>query len=143
MSLNLFLTHSSAQIACYESKGYLSPRKLRNYKDLYVKPCKCDWMAKVVFLIQMLPTFGSHCNHCFFWGIGLKILRLPNLNMLFQPLLCFHDYRKLITWSSHAKSLLNGTTIMIAYGQCKWWAHLKHNKAVFALHIAHLKEIPK
>ena len=29
---------------------------------------------------------------------------------------------------------------MIAYGQ--WWAHLKHNKAVFILHIAHLKEIP-
>ena len=32
---------------------------------------------------------------------------------------------------------------MITYDQCKWWAHLKHNKAVFTLHIAHLKEIPK
>ena len=71
------------------------------------------WLdGKVVFLIQMLPTFGSHCmNYCFFWGIGLKILRLPNLNMLFQLLLCFRDYRKLITWSRHAKSLLN------------WWNH--------------------
>ena len=72
-----------------------------------------------------------------------EILRLPYLNMLFQLLLCFFEYRKLITWSRHAKSLLNGTTIMIAYGHCKWWAHLKHNKAVFILHIAHLKEIPK
>ena len=32
---------------------------------------------------------------------------------------------------------------MIAYDQRKWWAHLKHNKAVFTLHIANLKEIPK
>ena len=71
--------------------------KISKLQELYVKPCTCDWMAKVVFLIQMLPTFGSHCmNYCFFWGIGLKILRLPNLNMLFQLLLCFRDYRKLI-----------------------------------------------
>ena len=29
------------------------------------KPCKRDWMAKVVFLIQMLPTFGGRCNRYF------------------------------------------------------------------------------
>ena len=29
------------------------------------KPCMRDWIAKVVFLIQMLPTFGDHCNHYF------------------------------------------------------------------------------
>ena len=60
--------------------------KFRSYKDWYGKPCKRDWMAKVVFLIQMLPTFGSHCNHCF-WDIRLKILSLPNVNMLFQLVL--------------------------------------------------------
>ena len=60
--------------------------KFRNYKDLYGKPCKRDWMAKVVFLIQMLPTFGGRCNR-YFWDIRLKILRLPNFNMLFQLVL--------------------------------------------------------
>ena len=40
-------------------------------------------MAKVVILIQMLPTFGGRCNR-FFWDIWLKILRLPIFNMLFQ-----------------------------------------------------------
>ena len=28
------------------------------YKDLYGKQFKRDWVAKVVFLIQILPTFG-------------------------------------------------------------------------------------
>ena len=106
-------------IACYESKGDLSPVMLkeifhdnwefRNYKDLYGKPCKSDWMAKVVFLIQMLPTFCGRCN-CYFWDIRLKILRLPTFNIPFQLVLrqlnCFRVYRKLITWSSHAKGLL-------------------------------------
>ena len=40
-------------------------------------------MTKVVFLKQILPTFGGSCNRCF-WNIWLKILRLPNFNMLFQ-----------------------------------------------------------
>ena len=60
--------------------------KFRNYKDLYGKPCKCDYMAKVVFLKQMLPTFSGHCNR-YFWDIGLKIIRLPNFDMLFQLVL--------------------------------------------------------
>ena len=58
----------------------------RNYKDLYGKPCERDWMAKVVFLKQMLPTFGGRCNR-YFWDIRLKMLRLPNFNMLFQLVL--------------------------------------------------------
>ena len=68
--------------------------------------------GKSFFLKQMLPTFGSRCKR-YFWDIGLKILSLPNFNMLFELVLanfskvnCFHVYRKLITWSSHAKSLL-------------------------------------
>ena len=40
-------------------------------------------MAKVVYLIQMLPTFGGRCNR-YFWDIRLKMLRLANFNMLFQ-----------------------------------------------------------
>ena len=35
------------------------------FEDLYGKPYKCDWMAKVVYLIQMLPTFGGRCNPYF------------------------------------------------------------------------------
>ena len=54
--------------------------------DLYGKPCNGDWMAKVVFLIQMPPTFGGRCNR-YFRSIRLKILRLPNFNMLFQLVL--------------------------------------------------------
>ena len=64
-------------------------RQLENfriYKDLYGKPCKRDRVAKVVFLIQMLLTFGSRCNRCV-WDIRLKMLRLPNFNMLFQLVL--------------------------------------------------------
>ena len=29
------------------------------------KPWKRDWMAKVFFLIQMLPAFGGRCNRYF------------------------------------------------------------------------------
>ena len=53
------------------------------YKDLYGKPCKRDWKVKVVFLIQMFLTFGGRRNR-YFWDIRLKILRLPNFNMLIQ-----------------------------------------------------------
>ena len=42
-----------------------------------------DWMAKAVYLLQMLPTFGSRCNR-YVWDIRLKIPRLANFNMLFQ-----------------------------------------------------------
>ena len=64
--------HVRAQIACYELKRDLSPVMLDEifpesfenfetiYGDLYGKQCRWDWVAKVVFLIQMLPTFSSH-----------------------------------------------------------------------------------
>ena len=58
-------------------------KNFRIYKDLYGNPCKGDWMAKVVFLIQMLQTFGGRYNR-YFRDIRLKILRLANFNMLFQ-----------------------------------------------------------
>ena len=53
---------------------------------MYRKPCKRDWVAKVVFLIQMLLTFGGRCNR-YFWDIRLNILRSLNFNMLFQLVL--------------------------------------------------------
>ena len=53
------------------------------YKKYYGKPLKRDWVARVVFLIQILLIFGCRCNR-YFWDIGLKIYRLPNFNMLFQ-----------------------------------------------------------
>ena len=84
LSLNLSFTHLRAQITCYELKGDLSPIMLKEtfrdsfenfeiYKDLYGKPGKRDWVAKVVFLVQMLLTFGGRCNP-YFRDIRLKIL---------------------------------------------------------------------
>ena len=43
-------------------------------------------MAKAVFLIQMLQTFGGLCNR-YFRAIRLKILRLAIFNLLFQLVL--------------------------------------------------------
>ena len=45
-----------------------------------------DWVARVVFLIQILLIFGGRCNH-YYWDIGLKMYRLLKFNMLFQFLL--------------------------------------------------------
>ena len=35
------------------------------YKDLYGKPLKRGWVARVVFPTQILLFFGSHCNRYF------------------------------------------------------------------------------
>ena len=62
-------------------------KNFRIYTNLYGKPCERDWVAKVVFLIQILLTFEGRCNR-YFGDIGLKIsLMLPNFNMLFQLVL--------------------------------------------------------
>ena len=98
LSLNISLTHFRAKIVCYELKGDLRSVMLKEiiitrqfenfeiYKDLCGKPFKLDWVAKVVFLIQILLIFGGRCNR-YFWDIWLKIDRLPNFNMLFQLVL--------------------------------------------------------
>ena len=93
-------------------KGDLSPIMLKKIfhnsfknfeisQDLYRKPCKRDWVAKVVFLIQMILI------NRYFWDVRLKILRLPNFSMLFQLVLtklnCFLVYWKLIMWSRSCK----------------------------------------
>ena len=66
--LNLSIIHVRVQIACYELKGDLSPvildeilpESFENFKITRI--CR---MAKVVFLIQMLPTFGGRWNRYF------------------------------------------------------------------------------
>ena len=80
--------------------------KFWNYKDLYGKPCKRDSMAEVVFSCFQLSAAVAIAA---FEIYGLKFFKLPNFDMLFQLVLtklnCFRVYRKLITWSSHVKSL--------------------------------------
>ena len=61
-------------------------KNFRIYKELYEKPLKHDWVARVVFLIQILLFFAGGCNCCF-WDIWLKIFRSPNFNMLIQLVL--------------------------------------------------------
>ena len=43
-------------------------KNFRIYKESYGKPLKhgpLDWVAKVVFLIQILLIFGDRCNRYF------------------------------------------------------------------------------
>ena len=70
------------------------------YKELYGKPLKHDWVARVVSPIQILLIFGRCCNH-YSWDIWLKIDRLPNFKMLFQFLLTTFY----VMWSTTAKGL--------------------------------------
>ena len=57
-------------------------KNFRIYKDLYGKSCKRDWMAKVVFLIKMLVTFGSRCNRPFAAGVTLSNLSLKKIYIM-------------------------------------------------------------
>ena len=45
-----------------------------------------DWVAKVIFLIQIRLIFSGRCNRCF-GDIWLNIYRLPEFNILFQLVL--------------------------------------------------------
>ena len=102
LTLSLSLTPLRARMVCYELKGDLNPVMLKEiFQDSFE-----NFEIKSICIDQMLPTFGGRCNR-YFWDIGLKILRLPNFNILFvlTKLNCFRVYRTLITWSSHAKSL--------------------------------------
>ena len=92
----------------HNAQGNIS-RQYENFKiyeDLYGKSVKCDWMAKVFRLLQILLTFGGRYNR-YIWDIRLKMYRLINFNMFSQLVLkkftkaiCFRFYQKLITcWS--------------------------------------------
>ena len=88
----------------HNTQGNIS-REFENfkiYKDLYGKPFKRDWMAKVFRLIQILLTFGGRCNR-YFWDLRLKIYRLLNFNMFFQ--LVLKKFYKSELWSTNAKGL--------------------------------------
>ena len=86
----------------YELKGDLSPVMLKeifhdSFKNFKITTICVENHAsvtgwqKLLYLIQMLPTFGSHCNR-YFLDLRLKILRLPYFNMLFQ--LCQQNLQK-------------------------------------------------
>ena len=60
--------------------------KVSTGKVKYDAPTKRDWVAKVVFLVEILLIFGGRSNP-YFWDIRLKIDRLPNFSTLFQLVL--------------------------------------------------------
>ena len=98
------------------------------YKDLYRKPFKRDWMAKVVFLIQVCLIFCSRCNG-YFWDIQLKIYRLPNFNMLFQHMLKKFSKSELFLWLPMQKAYLRSIIIMQSHmisKTCKNRLYLQH-----------------
>ena len=94
--------------------------KFRNYKDLYGKPYKRDWMAKVVYLIQMLPTFSGRCNR-YFWDIRLKLLRLPNFNMLFQANKIFQKWTVFVFAESWSRDQVMQEAYCTAFLCIKQW----------------------
>ena len=69
MSLNLFLTHLRAQIACYELKGDLSPVMLKeifhdSFESFEITRICMENNASVTGW-QTLPAFGGRCNRYF------------------------------------------------------------------------------
>ena len=83
------------------------------YKELYGKPLKHDWVARVVSPIQILLIFGRCCNH-YSWDIWLKIDRLPNFNNyalsihannIFQKRTVVVFTESFVMWSTNAKGL--------------------------------------
>ena len=76
MSSNLFLTHLTAQIVCYEFKEDLRPVMLKEiFHDSFenfeiTRICMenhasvTGWQ-KLFFSVQMLPTFGGRCDRYF------------------------------------------------------------------------------
>ena len=51
------------------------------YKGLYGKPLKRDWVARVVFPIQIL-IFGSHWDRSLLLIYTAENLQLPNFNVV-------------------------------------------------------------
>jgi len=90
-------------------------KNIEIYKDLYGKPLKHHWVARVVFLIQIL-IFGGRCNRCF-WDIRTRIHGLLNFNLLFKLLLThpktnfYRVYRRLITWPKGLQHILCYTSM--------------------------------
>ena len=85
-NLLLFLSRQFLPYKCMRERFNDGLKILEFTRICRKNQSKRDWVAKFVFLIQMLLTFGGHCNRCF-WDIRLKMLRLPNFKMLFQLVL--------------------------------------------------------
>ena len=76
--------------------GYAYKRNvLRQFDSLYEKPLNRVWVARVVFPIQILLSFGGRCNR-YFSVKRLQIYWLLNL-MLFQFLLKSFLYQELFS----------------------------------------------
>ena len=85
------------------------------------------------FSIQMLQTFRGRCNRCF-WDIRLKMLRLPNFNMVFNLVLT--NFFKSELFSCLPKVDLLITVMQRAY--CEPWASLRVWKIVVDMLKFHL-----
>ena len=93
---------------------------------MHGKPLKSDWVARVVFLKQIL-LFSSGWYDRHFWDIWLKIYRLPNFIMLFQLVLTtffksehFLCLPKVVIWNATESN---------------------RNETAFQLHVVTLKSI--
>ena len=64
----------------------MSPVKILEFTRICMENHASVTGWQKLFLSLMLPTFGVRC-HRYFWDIRLKILMLPNFNMLFQLVL--------------------------------------------------------
>ena len=88
---------------CWQSWHF---KNYRIYKELYGKPLKCDSVARVVFLIQVLLIFGGRCNRYGWKFTGYLILICYfSLCQRFSKAICFPVCRKLISWSIDAEGL--------------------------------------
>ena len=78
--------------------------KFKIYKDLYGKQCKRDWVAKVVFLVQMLLTLiYGRCNH-----FGDIILKFSGYLILIRSFrLCQQNFSKLFSCLPKADHVIN------------------------------------
>ena len=137
----------------WKQKEHLSPIMLTElFSDsLTITKCTristvCDWVARVVFPIQILLIFSSHCNR-FFWDIPLKIYRLPYFNTLFQFLLTKFSKSKLflclqkvdhMTNNNIAKGLLldiHVITVQMATSPGYWFYCHIHKIVVLTLYL--------
>ena len=76
---------------------------------MYGKPLKLDWVARVVFRIQIPLTFSDHCNRyvdIYGWrltGYENLICSFSSCWQTFPKANYFRVYKKLITWPIIAK----------------------------------------
>ena len=136
LSLNLSLTYLRAQIACYELKGDLSPVMLKeifhdSFENFEITRICMENHASVTgwqklfssykcFQLSAAVTIATF--EIYGWKFsGCLILICPSVyaKWIFRKVNCFRVYRKLITWSSHAKSPIryNQLALLTKFGR--------------------------